>query len=397
MSQIREFFKINGPNGIDHLDAIGFVIQNSVNRLTPTQKYIFESILSIFGNDVSSNMFSIITFADGQVPPVLKAIEEVNVPSIKHFKFNNSALFAKNKVNDDEENINIDEMFWKIGISSLKNFFNELSKVEAISLTLTKEVLNERQRLEVYVQGIQQQMQIALGKLEELKQEMQVFKEHSNNILKNELFTYTISVTKQHKVDLPKGTYVTNCLRCNYTCHYPCGIVKDEEKYRCDAMNRKDPQNAQCTVCPDKCSWNSHINNCYCYTLYQEDEIRTNEDMRQRYLAAKTDSETIQNICEGLKNDFRKTKIKVYGMINCAREAIVRLDQIALKPNPLTIVNYIDLIIESEEQEAKHGWKQRIEHLTEAKKGAGLIQHIKDEEYGDILLQLGDLDYHDNE
>ena len=55
--QIKQFFSIPPPDGIDHLDGIGFVVQASQARLTSTQEYIFDSILSIFGNDVSKNIF----------------------------------------------------------------------------------------------------------------------------------------------------------------------------------------------------------------------------------------------------------------------------------------------------------------------------------------------------
>ena len=79
--QIKEFFSLPPPDGIDHLDSIGFVVQASQVRLTSTQEYIFDSILSIFGNDVSKNIFMMITFADGQRPPVLAAIKEAKIPS----------------------------------------------------------------------------------------------------------------------------------------------------------------------------------------------------------------------------------------------------------------------------------------------------------------------------
>jgi ABC-type multidrug transport system fused ATPase/permease subunit len=371
--QIREFFMIKGPNGIDHLDAVGFVVQSSLGRLTPTQKYIFDSILSIFGKDIASNVFSLITFADGQPPPVLEAIKEAAVPSITHFKFNNSALFANNTLNNEDADTNVEEMFWKLGRSSLKKFFNEFQKAEPVSLTLTAQVLDERQQLEAFVQGIQQQIQFGLGKLEELKQEIQILKQVGNDIEKNKSFTYIIKVTKQRQISLPKGQFVTNCFRCNYTCHYPCTIANDEEKYLCAAMNNKT-KNATCAVCPDKCSWKSHTNCCYRFELYQEDENRTLEDMKQRYEKAKMEEKTAQDMYEAAEKEYKATQNKVYDMIDRARQALERLDQIALKPNPLTIVDYIDIMIESETQEAKPGWMQRIEHLREARTKAETMQ-----------------------
>ena len=125
--QIKEFFSIPPPDGIDHIDGIGFVVQSSQARLTQTQKYIFDSILSIFGNDVSRNIFLIITFSDGQRPPVLEAVMEANIPNYteKFFKFNNSALFAENHESGE---VGFDEMFWKMGSVSFKNFFLEFPK-----------------------------------------------------------------------------------------------------------------------------------------------------------------------------------------------------------------------------------------------------------------------------
>ena len=60
INQIKEFFSIPPPNGIDHIDGIGFVTQASLARLTPTQEYIFTSILSIFGKDMAENIFILV-------------------------------------------------------------------------------------------------------------------------------------------------------------------------------------------------------------------------------------------------------------------------------------------------------------------------------------------------
>ena len=135
--QIKEFFSIAPPDGIDHLDGIGFVFPSSQPRLTPTQKYIFDSILSIFGNDVAKNIFMMITFADGQRPPILEAIKEANIPGggEMFFKFNNSALFAENK---DSSEWSFDEMFWKMGLSSFGKFLKSSLRQKASACVLLK-------------------------------------------------------------------------------------------------------------------------------------------------------------------------------------------------------------------------------------------------------------------
>ncbi|XP_069086178.1 uncharacterized protein [Pleurodeles waltl] len=81
VEQIREFFST--PGGVDHLDAVCFVVQSSLARLTPSQRYIFDSILSIFGKDVADNIFVLVTFADGQKPPVKSGGDTLNLPRVK--------------------------------------------------------------------------------------------------------------------------------------------------------------------------------------------------------------------------------------------------------------------------------------------------------------------------
>ncbi|XP_030607828.1 uncharacterized protein LOC115795848 [Archocentrus centrarchus] len=198
VEQLRNLF--SAQHGVSEIDAVCFVAQASLARLTPTQKYLFDSVLSIFGKDVAENIRIVVTFADGQRPPVLEAINASGVPCPKtkdglpaHFKFNNSALFANNKSakagstgeddaydnDDDDDDEDYDEdyddedfnkMFWNMGIKSMTRFFATLNKLETKSLTLTKEVLKERKQLEISVENLQVQVKLGLAKLEEIKE-----------------------------------------------------------------------------------------------------------------------------------------------------------------------------------------------------------------------------------
>jgi hypothetical protein len=61
VDQIREFFTTPGDQGISFLDAVCFVTQAPLARLTPPQRYIFDAILSVFGQDIASNIYVLIT------------------------------------------------------------------------------------------------------------------------------------------------------------------------------------------------------------------------------------------------------------------------------------------------------------------------------------------------
>ena len=131
--KIKQFFFMLRKQGINHLNGIAFVIPASQARLTKTQKCMFDSILSIlkkpYENRVATqHIFMMLTFADGQQPPVLEAIGEASRPYNSYvqqfFKFNNSALFSENRIQNKG---NFNEMFWKMGLSSVENFFKAFS------------------------------------------------------------------------------------------------------------------------------------------------------------------------------------------------------------------------------------------------------------------------------
>ena len=80
-----------------------------------------------------------ITFADGQYPPILNVVQAFEIP---HIKFNNSALFHKD---GDEDDYSFDKMFYLMGEEN----FMELRKIKPMSLQLTG------MQLEALTQGLQ--------------------------------------------------------------------------------------------------------------------------------------------------------------------------------------------------------------------------------------------------
>ncbi|XP_022777606.1 uncharacterized protein LOC111319040 [Stylophora pistillata] len=381
--QIKELFSIPPPDGIDHLDGIGFVIQSSQARLTQTQRYIFDSILSIFGNDVSRNIFMMITFADGQRPPVLEAVKEAKIPnySEKFFKFNNSALFAEN---NESGEVDFDEMFWKMGSVSFKKFFQEFPKAESVSLRLTKEVLKEREELHVLVEGLNIQITVGLNKLEEIRQEEIVIQQREKEIETNKDFTYNVDLVKPFHISLEgTGRHTTTCGPCHKTCHSNCRIIDDANKFYCWAMNEE----GRCRICPRNCLWSEHKNLPYLIEYRTVTETRTAEDLKKKYHKAVKEKATSEQMMRAIEVSLQKVHVEVLTMIKRAQQSLRRLDEIALKPNPLTQVEYLELLIESEKMDAKPGWKQRVKYLEVAKRHAETLSKVKDERETQRLIK----------
>ena len=242
---------------------------------------MYDSVLSLFGNDVVENIFAMITFADRQTPPVLEALKEGGVPCSRTFKFNNSGLYPKSKEETDDLEDKINNLFWKMTAASCQEFFHELLNVKPRSLALTKEVLKERENLEASIQGLQEPVRICVIKIGELEQEEQVLEKYKAEINSDKHFEYKVEVPKRKKIKLKSGIFVTNCLTCNSTCHFPCFIPKDKEKDCCAAMI-----NGKCTVCVGSCTWDMHCNNDYRIEITSVTEIRTHDDLKKQYPSA---------------------------------------------------------------------------------------------------------------
>ena len=151
--------------------------QSSNARLTQSQKYIFNSIIKLFGNNVAENFIIMMTFCDAQEPPLKHAListESDFFPILKllkdkinwFLKFNNSAIFATNKNK-------FNEMFWKLGMENFENLVKKLHSLSQKSLTLTNEVLNKRKQLNITVEGLIPQLNLGLSKLESIRQQLE--------------------------------------------------------------------------------------------------------------------------------------------------------------------------------------------------------------------------------
>ena len=389
--QIKEFFSIPPQEGgIDQIDGIGFVSQATLARLTHTQRYVFDSILSTFGKDISDNIFLMLTFADSNKPRVIEAIKSADIPYRKYFKFNNSALYPQLPDDiEEEEESDFNELFWIMGQKSLNRFFECFDEVKPKSLQLTKEVLLERERLEANVNGLQPQITEGLSKMDLMHKEQKILEEHENDIKNNKEFERTIWVPKHKRVDLQQGVYVTNCLTCNRSCHFPCKIAEDNEKYNCAAMDGNGSLKAKCTVCPGNCDWDRHVNNPYRFDTYKDKEVVTLDSLKVKYFAAKKGKAKKEDIIRAIKERLTLVDQLVMENIRQVQRSLSRLDLIALKPNPLSEIEYIDLLIESEKQEAKAGWNERVQYLQAAKKQAQVtagIRSVKEEPTDRVTL-----------
>ncbi|KAK0141649.1 hypothetical protein N1851_020696 [Merluccius polli] len=377
ISQLQNLF--SAQHGVSEIDAICFVAQASLARLTQTQKYIFDSVLSIFGKDVAENIRIMVTFADGQRPLVLTAINESGVPCPKsedglpiHFKFNSSALFADNKLDEEDGGMNFDKMFWDMGTKSMKNFFSALNLIETKSLTLTKEVLKQRAQLENSIENLQKKVKLGLAKLEEIKQVYQILQINEAVITATGKFEYEIGSMKHVQIDISKtGNWSLNCQKCKTTCCYPCH-VKLDLTYLCIVMDWF----GNCKECPNNCRHSKHATQKFRWEYKEVKEKRTYQELKDKYEEATKKIMSVQDIIGKMKVEYNDLQDDVVRLMEEAATCLNTLKEIALKPNPLSTPEYIDLLIEGEKSEATPGYQERIKKLQDIKEKAETIEKV---------------------
>ncbi|CAG0898526.1 unnamed protein product [Darwinula stevensoni] len=330
--QIQKFFSQGGSLGVDQIDGVGFVVWASQARLTASQRYIFDSILAIFGKDVERNIYVFATFADDHKPAVLEALKRAGISCRNVFNFNNAAIFRRKNETDYE----LTELFWKFTTKSFEKLFNSFQE-EPVSLTLTKAVLKQRAYLEEQLQGILPQLKISMATMEQLREKCAALKQNEAEEDSNKQLPFTSKDPRHQELFMESGRE----RETNQNCFY---IDGGEEMNNCPEFKK----------------------------------------------SGKIDSEKQINVTGTLQElvmKFKREKVKVLMLTKKAHECLQELDKIALKPDLLNITDYIDILIVGEKNEAKPGFIQRIKYLQDTREKAQLLEVLKNDSdpYGKYL------------
>lgn len=373
IDQIKHLLSEQGEKGILNIDAVCFVVKATHTSFSDSQKYMFNSIISLFGKDIESNICTMITFTDCAEPPVLLCLKEASLPFRSTFIFNNSALFAESK----SLTTSLSPIFWKIVCKSFQSFFDQLIHFKTNSLSQTRNVLKKREQLKTVKASILPRVKAGLSKLKELRNQLEILKKHKNDIENNKYFEYEVEETRQCLEDLPRGQHVLNCLQCNVTCHGNCSCAATS---KCGGTF---DFNGFCTVCIGKCNWSSHKKTCYLFKYSVEKVKKTFIEMKQRYEQAVGLKLTQEKYIEELTNNVEYLFENVKPIMEEMKRCKSRLKEIALRPDPLTVVEHINALIKTEETERQPGYKERIGILHEFK-SMGLV----DKEFQDFEQNL---------
>jgi energy-coupling factor transporter ATP-binding protein EcfA2 len=369
------------------ITCICFVAQSCNARLSANQKYIFNCILDLFGDDVKSNFICMLTFCDGAKPVIIDSLQSKQfmfheiIPYIEtpwYYKFNNSGIFEK----DIENEFNLS--FFNLGMKSFKDFTQRIKSLKKISLNKSKEVLLERQHLEKQVEILQIALKEGIDKVNYIKGIINMIKSVKGNLNGAKNFTKKIKTYKPRKIPVYDGRLITTCLVCSHTCHDHC-YCEDNEKWGCAAMTG-DRNNARCVKCKGKCHWTQHKNLPYIYQEELVEETVTLDDLKKLYYDSKSELDTKTQLIQGAKKDLIELNRNCLDIQDLITKGINRLKEIALNKSVFaTSEEYIDLLIQTEQSENKPGYEIRIEGLKLLKNQKKTLREIYERKNNQLL------------
>lgn len=372
---------------LNSITCICFVAQSSNARLSANQKYIFNCILDLFGDDVKSNFTCMLTFCDGGKPVIVDSLQSKefmfheiipHIPKPWFFKFNNSGIFEKDVENKFNRN------FFDLGMESFAEFTKRIKQLPKISLSKSKEVLAERQHLEKQVEILQVELKAGIDKISYIKNIIGMIKSVKGNLNGAKNFTKQVKRTKPQKQMVYDNRLITTCLICCHTCHDNCRCA-DEYKYNCCAMTG-DKSNAHCTVCKGKCGWREHKNLPYVFVEVEVTETVTLEDLKKLYYDSKSELDTKTQLINGAKADLIKLNKHCLDIQDMITKGINRLKEIALNKSVFaTDEEYIDLLIQTEKSDMKPGYETRIEGLLLLKKQKKILRESYEKKNSQLI------------
>ncbi|XP_073488612.1 uncharacterized protein [Aquarana catesbeiana] len=378
MRKIREFFQ---KCKFTKIAVVCFVVKSSSARLTPTQRYIYDNILFIFGNDIKDNIIFFTTFADVQEPNVLSAIMEADLPCAKsedgkpvYFSVNNSMVYANNCPDKPGNRTHkVQELQWEMGMENIKNFLLDfLPGIASKDLSLTKEVLKERNALEVTLDGLVQKIEEVIFKRHELVQTERALNEHKVEVEKNEHFQMTVMQCRKEKIE--SSEHSTNCNECRSTCHKDCLVYFNPFVYFCEVFNKK----GNCCVCGHSTKVHSSEKSYYKTSMVLG--VITFPEIKKKYEEGGKKLMPLEYVLQKLEDEVQEAENEALELIHKVNRILQRLQEIALKPNSMSALDYIQLLIEKENQERKDGFRERIKMLEKAIKRFNLISNIQSQD-----------------
>uniref|UniRef100_A0A3B4GYF9 AIG1-type G domain-containing protein n=1 Tax=Pundamilia nyererei TaxID=303518 RepID=A0A3B4GYF9_9CICH len=378
----RLFDLFRSDDGVQEVHAVGLVMKASDNRLSDRLRYIFDSVMSLFGKNLEKNIVALITHSDGVTPEdALEALEAAKIKCARkedepvYFLFNNQ----QKKKRRQKDKVGLDNA-WRVSEGGMSEFSEFLENIEPQKLMTTVEVLNERIRLTACIQNLQERMDFIELKQTEIKQTQEALKKHEDEMKINKEFTIEFDEVSKVREDIEVGWWcllagyagAVSCKVCEENCHYP-GCTMAWKPAHCEVM-----KGGRCTSCTNKCPASDHVKERKIYVTETKHVKKTNEEMKQKYEKNKAESENKSGLLENLEKEMNQLTAEKSQWLEESYQHLVRLEEIALNVFSLSTIVHFELLIEKMKEEGDTGKVQKLEEMrSRVDEGArGALQYI---------------------
>jgi len=366
---VKKFSELFKSEEIQELDFILFVVKSAESRWSNRQQYIHNCIMELFGNDAAERFVLMCTFADGADPQCLEVLRS-NMDWQDYFKFNNSALYADPGRGDPTT-----KFFWDLGMDSVERFLTFVVETSRfpMSLTLAKEVLQTRERMQTQAESSMKRIQYGINQLEYLHDLIEDMKQHEGDINSNKdyKFTQTKKIVKQRPLTSDETAYQW-CTNCNQLCCQYCKWPQSAVQSPCTYFHN----GGQCPCCPQKCNRESHTRQKHKDIEVDEQYTTELDGKKEAFEAAKLGLSTAEYSLAKKAQEVEALAKEVLDDMSKLKECRETLDKIALKKINHSSVNLFGQMIEEETRAKTKGYQARIAGLQRAKDRAEAIEKM---------------------
>uniref|UniRef100_A0A3Q0QZ34 AIG1-type G domain-containing protein n=1 Tax=Amphilophus citrinellus TaxID=61819 RepID=A0A3Q0QZ34_AMPCI len=353
-------------DGVHELHAVGLVMKATDNRLSDRQKYIFNSMISLFGKNLEKNILALMTHSDGMPPKnPLKALEDAKIKCAKneknepvHFLFDNQQSKERKKEYEDALKYS-----WDLTEKQMGYFVTFLESCGPEKLMKTKKVLKKRLKLKASIQNLQERINLNELKQTEIKQLQVALKKHEESMKKNENFIVEFDEGYKEKEIIKGGMWglfyegALCCTVCEENCHYP-GCTTAWYPGHCQVM-----KDGCCTVCTKKCPASKHVKEKWKYVTKTRRVTKTLEDMKAKYERNKDEGQNKSSLLENLEKEMIQLTAERSKYLDESYQHAVKLEEIALKVNPVSSLVHFDFLIEKMTEKGDTEKVQKLEEM----------------------------------
>ncbi|XP_037607724.1 uncharacterized protein LOC119477699 [Sebastes umbrosus] len=364
--RLFQLFRLN--DGVHEINAVGLVLKATENRLSDRLRYIFNSVMSLFGKDMEKNIVALVTHSYGLTPEnVLQALEDANIKCAKdeedeplHFMFNNCQSTQKTKKNKVAL-----KGAWDLTKDQMGQFTDYLKETSPQNLRTTVEVLDTRTRLAACIQNLQERIELTEKKQTEIKQTQEALKKHEQEMKSNEKFTVEVDEPYKVKVPVSEGRWwalwlnhggAVTCNVCQENCHYPCTLAWYTE--HCEVM-----KGGRCTVCTGKCPASVHVKEKLIYVTKTRKVQKTLQNVKEKYEKNEAGSKSKLSLLETLEKEMEELQKEKDQLLAESFQHVIKLEEIALNVDSLSTHDHVDFLIEKMKEKEDTEKVQKLEEM----------------------------------